>query len=320
MLPLCRDRRDKEREQLDELLSAYLDGELSDAEQASLNARLSKDPALRAELRAMHHTVSLLRELPAVTAPRNFLVTGSVAEQRQAVGKPCSSLRTDRERRRWMAPVLTAASALTSLLFVLVLLGDLLLPGVGGLASAPPPVRHLEQPERMAVEGGPTQEVEAPDVETLDQASPSPVAPLAETDDLAQEEKRTIEEESTAVAATRAAEAPAGMGEGPPAEEGVPREEMAVFSAPTTPSTVTAVNELTPTIAAESPTLSEGEPDGVGVTPDQLVGTPQLDRTTEETEVLGGGALRWTALELSLGLLSLGLIVATVVAWRRRPR
>lgn len=315
MLPLFWGRRDREREQLDELLSAYLDGELSEAERVALDARLSQDSALRAELRAMHHTISLVRELPTAPPPRNFLVTRSMVEKRKPAEKASLfHLEPEKGGKGWLAPVLTAASAVASLLFVIVLFGDLLLPGVGGLASAPAPVRHLEEPERMELEAGPTQEVEARGVEPPEQASPSPLAPQAE------DEKLMVEEESTAAAATRAAEAPAGMGEGPPAEEGAAGDETAVLPAPTASPTLTTTTDLTPTVAAEAPTLSEGELDWVAPTPDHLVVTPQVDQHAAEAETLEVGGRRWTALEISLGLVSLGLIAATIQAWRRREQ
>ena len=74
-------RRKSEIEQRDELISAYLDGELSDTERARFEARLSEDSALRAELRAMHRTVSLVRETPQVMAPRNFVLSESMVRR-----------------------------------------------------------------------------------------------------------------------------------------------------------------------------------------------------------------------------------------------
>jgi hypothetical protein len=61
-----------------ELLSAYVDGALSDREKALLEQRLATDLALRAELATLRETVALLRDLPPLKAPRNFTLDPSV--------------------------------------------------------------------------------------------------------------------------------------------------------------------------------------------------------------------------------------------------
>jgi hypothetical protein len=55
-----------------ELISAYLDGELTAAEQAEVEARLQNDAELRRELQSLRQTVTLIQQLPARSAPRNF--------------------------------------------------------------------------------------------------------------------------------------------------------------------------------------------------------------------------------------------------------
>ena len=58
-----------------ELLSSYLDGQLSSSDSARLEARLLADPELRSVLRDLRGTRSLLRQLPMRKAPRNFKLT-----------------------------------------------------------------------------------------------------------------------------------------------------------------------------------------------------------------------------------------------------
>jgi anti-sigma factor RsiW len=58
-----------------ELLSSYLDGQLSPSESARLESRLSSDPNLRAILDDLREARGLLRQLPARKAPRNFRLT-----------------------------------------------------------------------------------------------------------------------------------------------------------------------------------------------------------------------------------------------------
>jgi hypothetical protein len=62
-----------------ELLSAYLDGALTPAERAALEARLQADAALRRDLDGLRQTVALVRALPRLAAPRSFALTPAQA-------------------------------------------------------------------------------------------------------------------------------------------------------------------------------------------------------------------------------------------------
>ncbi len=358
MLRLFRRHRDEDRQaaaraRQDELLSAYLDGELSEVERERLEVRLSQDPALRAELRAMQSTMSLMRELPQVAAPRNFILSESMIERQ----RPAREMRRSRpEPRRgasaWAAPLLTAATAVVSLLFIVVLAGDLLLVG-GDLASAPAPGEGLPGQEREAApkialeeapaEEGPPGDVEAEEYDSeadraADVASPTPASeePAAKpvpgplTDEESREEpemEMAVEEEGAVGEATEVAQAPAGAeGTSPPAAEGDPAEETPAPAIPTVAPTVTSVTALTPTIPAEAPVVSEDELGLVEPTPQELEVTPRLVQEERETDgrrlpslfrPLGPWPLA-RVLEVALGLAVLVLIVATILAWRVR--
>ncbi len=86
-----------------ELLSSYLDGQLSPSDSTRLEARLRSDPGLSAALNAMRESRSLLRRLPRRRAPRNFTLTPRM------VGKNPPLPRA--------YPVLRFASAFAALLF-----------------------------------------------------------------------------------------------------------------------------------------------------------------------------------------------------------
>jgi hypothetical protein len=58
-----------------ELLSSYLDGQLSSSDSAHLETRLRTDPDLRSVLHDLRGARSLLRQLPMRKAPRNFTLT-----------------------------------------------------------------------------------------------------------------------------------------------------------------------------------------------------------------------------------------------------
>ncbi|HEX6270191.1 MAG TPA: hypothetical protein VFZ43_08150, partial [Anaerolineales bacterium] len=64
-----------------ELLSSYLDGQLSPSDSARLESRLSSDPNLRAVMDDLREARSLLRRLPARKAPRNFTLTPKMVGQ-----------------------------------------------------------------------------------------------------------------------------------------------------------------------------------------------------------------------------------------------
>jgi hypothetical protein len=153
-----RGRRKRTEKRRDELLSAYLDGELYEHELGRLEARLAEDPALRAELEALRTTVSLVRELPQVVAPRNLILTASMVEgRRRTRGSQIQAARSrsgQAPARAWAAPLLTAATAVASLLFAIVLTGDLLLGGMGGLASVREPMQEAKEVPQIALEAG----------------------------------------------------------------------------------------------------------------------------------------------------------------------
>ncbi len=61
-----------------ELLSAYLDGELTHREKEQLEQRLARENALRAVLDDLRGTVALVGDLPRLKAPRNFTLDPAV--------------------------------------------------------------------------------------------------------------------------------------------------------------------------------------------------------------------------------------------------
>jgi len=97
-----------------EALSAYLDEEISLKERLRLEARIKSDPALGAALEELRRTRVVLRSQPRQQAPRNFTLTPQMAGIKQ--GRP---------------PVprfytkLRLASALATVFFLIVLVGDL---------------------------------------------------------------------------------------------------------------------------------------------------------------------------------------------------
>ncbi|HEU4323366.1 MAG TPA: hypothetical protein VFS21_09485 [Roseiflexaceae bacterium] len=60
-----------------DLLSAYIDQQLSSSERAALERRLEQEPELRLALDELRATVEVLRALPPVTPPRSFTLPAS---------------------------------------------------------------------------------------------------------------------------------------------------------------------------------------------------------------------------------------------------
>lgn len=99
-----------------EALSAYLDGELSKRELARLEDMLESSAEMRAALDDLRRTRMILRSQPSIRAPRNFTLSPRMAGVRPEKG---SAFR--------LFPVMRLTSALATLLFVFVVLGDLFL-------------------------------------------------------------------------------------------------------------------------------------------------------------------------------------------------
>jgi anti-sigma factor RsiW len=349
-------RRESERERRDELLSAYLDDELSTEEQARLEAQLATDPALRAELDALRHTVTLVRDLPPVPLPRNFVLPQTMA----VLPRPTPSVRP---RRGWTAPLLTAATAVVSLMFVVVLVGDLLLSGTGGLpaapmaepameraieveapaeapqaALAPSPIVEAEEVAAEAVEAEVVVEVtvvvEAEEDLSLDtMPTDTPLSQPAEAP-LPAEPAATDEGEDYVVEAPREGEVTptaSALGVGGPAVEPIPATptpapspaaELAPATSTLIPSPVVVEQaEDTPTVLLTpvAPGADESIPEPPPDATAGVVPSPQALWSEEGTQ-RRAPISPWRILEIALGLATLGLALTTVRAWRTRRR
>lgn len=96
------------------MLSAYLDGEISRKDRERLEARLLEDEDLRNTFEQLQRTRAVMRGLPSMRAPRNYNITAEMVGRKETISRAF--------------PVLRFASVLASVLFVLLFLGDLLVP------------------------------------------------------------------------------------------------------------------------------------------------------------------------------------------------
>lgn len=136
-----------------EMLSAYLDGELSSKEQARVEKHLAQCADCAQNLRTLRQTVALLGQLPPVAVPRAFTVRPAQAARRPSFFQT---------RRAYV--YLRAATAVATILLAVVLAGDAFLTGLAPyLAPArAPEVTVREVPVEKAVVETVVVEKEAP--------------------------------------------------------------------------------------------------------------------------------------------------------------
>ncbi len=121
MFKLFRNRRQKE-EQVDELLSAHLDGALTPDEQAELETRLELEPELQARREGLRQTVDALANLPQAEPPRNFILSPSMVSAPAASAAPAAPA-APRRRPSWL--VMSWATTAATLLLIIILAGDI---------------------------------------------------------------------------------------------------------------------------------------------------------------------------------------------------
>ncbi len=156
-----------------EQLSAYIDEQLPPEERAALEERLREDAALRAELDAMQRTVSLIRALEPMRAPRDFtLSTQDVAGIEQE--EPPQRIVRPAFRSGWIVGL--AAAIVVVLVGILVALPTLTNSG----DTAPAALSVADQPSATPQPPTPEQEEAA----ELDFAAEAPAAeePAAEAE------------------------------------------------------------------------------------------------------------------------------------------
>ena len=88
-----------------EMLSAYLDNQLSEKDSSKVESALLADPALKQELTMLDATRRLLRNAPILKVPRNFTLSASMVTKQTPF-------------KFWM-PAMSFSSALAAVLFVL---------------------------------------------------------------------------------------------------------------------------------------------------------------------------------------------------------
>ena len=105
----------------DEMLSAYLDGQVTLQERMQIERATAQDPDTAWRLASLQQTVALVKALPRVSLPRSFTLSeADVAPQRTAAPTQAPWWRT------LFDPILLRnATAMAAVLFLVLLVGDL---------------------------------------------------------------------------------------------------------------------------------------------------------------------------------------------------
>jgi anti-sigma factor RsiW len=100
-----------EHERVKELLSPYLDGRVSKAERTLVERHLGSCADCARDLATLRVTITAVREMPRLRAPRSFALPRTMAKQPRAMS--------------WTYPLLRAGTAIATLLFVVTVGMDL---------------------------------------------------------------------------------------------------------------------------------------------------------------------------------------------------
>lgn len=279
-----------EHQQVEEMLSAYLDGELSPKEQARVEKHLAQCADCAQNLHTLRQTVALLRELPLVAVPRSFAIRPAEVARRPSV----------LPARRTYA-YLRAATVLATVLLAIVLAGDVFLTGLAPyLAPArAPAVIEREVPVEKAVVETVVVEKEVVAEKEAAEVTLTPI-PAEEKKELVVAQK-PLPTEGRMVAAPPATPKMEALAQAPlpPGEEGIEATPMPGEAIIAAEVALTATAMPTAVVEALPPTPISHEPTvRAAVQPSRLV------------------LLR--IVEASLLLVVLALAVATLIAKRRQ--
>lgn len=170
-----------------ELLSAFLDNQLSTPDRNQLQKRLIEEPGLRRALDELRQTRALLRRSPRLKAPRSFALTREMVIEKATAARLVGSLRT--------------LSLVSAVLLAVVFTGDMLGSRMGaGMPAA-------EAPSLAAESANQAEPAEAEFAGAADSTGP---VDMTAPSDMAQKETATPE---AAIALSAPVEEPVGEAE-----------------------------------------------------------------------------------------------------------
>lgn len=271
-----------------ETLSAYLDNALNPRERQRLETQLQTRPDLRAALNDLRHTRQLLRQTPVLRAPRNFTLTPEMA-----------GLRTQPPR---LYPVFRLAFTLASILFVLVVGGEVFLRGPA--ASPASDVAMVPAAEMFALVATP--------MEGMTQTLPM-------NDSSGQRNGYVPPQEESALGTTAAEDGGTGSAEIAPSESPTPGNFMVAAETPTPTIEQTYKSEPTAEIIEETvPSLEEPITTTVNLLPpDATLESGEMERAANDAPSPDIWASPWRVLQVILGIIVLTSAVGLLLFRRK---
>lgn len=252
-----------------ETLSAYLDGQLSPRNVRKLESRLRRESELQRAFEHLRQTRRALRSAPQVRRPRSFTLTPEMAGRQIVIPRGYTAMR------------LVAVAA--SLMFAVVVVGELLLGGLptAGVAFAPAAEKSVE--ESYALQG------------LTDEEVPAAAEPAEALERAVGVEKETVVAEAPVeepealgvVEPTMTVEEKAGEGLDTAGMVGTPT----IMGSPLPPSyapaptDVEVSTEIPPPVSTPTATSVAEAPGDVGADDVNAVIEPDLDQEREEGEV-----------------------------------
>lgn len=282
----------------DELLSAWLDGQLSRAERDAVEAAIAADPAARAQATDLRATVALLRGLPQPAPRRTFILT---PEQGAAI-RPA--------RVTWITrlfPAVSAASAVAAVLCIALVAGDL---ATGGFST-----KRQGTTAPSAITSGTATFARV----TVAAAAAATTAPV-----VAGTAASGVSGAGAIATRAPAANAPAGASAASSAQRPAAPAVGAAVIAPTAAGGAVTLPPLTPTIgsfAASTIALPATPTFVVNVQPPPLAArAPPSGGATVTTETHRVPVARVRAGEILLAFLAIAGIALAILGWRGRTR
>ena len=173
----------------DELLSAYLDQQISEAELRRVEEALAAEPAMQYQLETLQATVALMRSAPALVVPRALTLSEN---QVLAAGGRVRGVKQPSFWDHWLPRMMPAATAVVAILFIFSLtfsfpLAEKQAAAPIQMASAPAEIESAPAMAReAAAEAGP--EIQALSVEQPAPRAAQPRAAVTEDESSAKDE------------------------------------------------------------------------------------------------------------------------------------
>jgi len=277
--------RQADHNRAEDLISAYLDQQVTPEEKQFFESHISACADCRAQLEATRSMVAALKTMPSVKAPRSFVLPREMAKQPK------------RSIFAWY-PTLRLATALAAIAFVVLFAGDLLISrsGSGGAALSVPAAAPAPQQEQATT--------------AMRAAAPTAVAQAAPTEAPAP----TASNNTTAAPGAAAAPMVAGAAAKAVATETVTLTDATAMtlSMPTATPAMTAVAAAQPLLEATSEPAAEAQADRSAA--------PVVEQPVTTTAVAPAAPTIGPLRVIELALLGLVIVLGTamlIARWKR---